>query len=62
MLLSKSDDIVEENLDRDIIEDSYFVNNVSNPWNEQLVKARKSRMSSEKDIASGSFFKNNLKD
>lgn len=55
--LSKSDNIIEENLDRDIPEDdSYSANDVSDTWNEQLVN--------KKDTAStsGSSFKSNLKD
>lgn len=53
--VSKSD-AIEENLDRNIEDYSYFVNNVSDPWHEQLVN--------EKDTASisGLSFKNNLKD
>ncbi|KAM0727560.1 hypothetical protein ACS0PU_005809 [Formica fusca] len=55
--LLKSDKIIEENLDRDIPEDnSYFVNDVSDPWNEQLVNKKNTASTSD------SSFKNNLKD
>ncbi|KAL6445161.1 hypothetical protein ACFW04_002206 [Cataglyphis niger] len=55
--LLKSDNIIEENLDKDIPEDnSYFVNDVSDPWNEQLVNKKNTASTSD------SSFKNNLKD